>query len=156
MIDFESFQKYSLFGGFRPEDLELLRPLIRIARYAPDQTLIAENTPNDTVYFALDGKLRVSRNNVGIIELGAGDSFGEMEILDVMPAAATIRAITPVVAAELDRSALHRLYGLDAKLFALFMMNLARDLSRRLRRMDEKLCTSECAACRDGALAAAV
>ena len=72
--------------------------------------------------------------------MSAGDCFGEMEILDVMPAAASVRALDPVTVAAIDNQALHRMYGLDPRLFALFMMNLARDLSRLLRRMDERFC----------------
>jgi len=146
MIDFAEFQKYSLFGGFQPEDIELIRPLLRTMRLKGGSAIIRENESNDAIYFILEGRVSVTRASLSIIELGEGDCFGEMEMLDVMPAAATVRAVGSVGLAAFDRGALHRLYKLDSKLFGLFMMNLARDLSRRLRRMDEKACADAPAA----------
>ncbi|HCM24946.1 MAG: hypothetical protein A2Z99_11465 [Treponema sp. GWB1_62_6] len=140
MIDFASFQKYSLFGGFSYDDIERIRPLIRIDAYSAGDFIIRENESNETIYFLLEGDVRISRDSVTIIDMSAGDCFGEMEILDVMPAAASVRALDPVTVAAIDNQALHRMYGLDPRLFALFMMNLARDLSRLLRRMDERFC----------------
>ncbi|MFA6505828.1 MAG: cyclic nucleotide-binding domain-containing protein [Treponemataceae bacterium] len=156
MIDFASFQKYSLFGGFRPEDIESIRPLFRTATYVPHALIIREEERNDSLYFILQGSVRVSRDSVDIIDLKEGDCFGEMEILDVMPAAATVRAITPLTLAALNNRSIHEMYKLDPKLFALFMMNLARDLSRRLRRMDERVCANARHACREEKLAAVV
>jgi CRP-like cAMP-binding protein len=111
--------------------------------YANGHTVLEEGQRNDTIYFILQGEVQVSRNSIEIITLPEGACFGEMEILDVMPAAATVRASRPLTVAAITNRALHELYRTDPKLFALFMMNLARDLSRRLRRMDERVCRDE-------------
>jgi len=60
-------------------------------------------------------------------------------VLDVMPAAASIKSITSVKAMSMSNKALRDIYKIDVKIFSLMIMNLARDLSRRLRKMDEKL-----------------
>jgi CRP-like cAMP-binding protein len=140
MIDIDSFSKYSLFGGFKPEDLQKIRPLFGFTSFEAGVEIIRECERNDTIFFIQEGNARVVRQGIVILELGAGDLFGEMEVLDVMPAVSTIRALNKIFVATISNRALHRMYHLDPKIFSIFMMNLARDLSRRLRRMDELAC----------------
>ncbi len=140
MIDNAALQRYSLFGGLLPEQIEAIRSLLVQESYAAGDLIMREGEPNDKIRFILEGRVEVTKESLLLIELGEGDTFGEMEILDVMPSAATVRAIVPVVAAVISNRAIRQLYKLDTKAFALMMMNLARDLSRRLRRMDELHC----------------
>jgi CRP/FNR family cyclic AMP-dependent transcriptional regulator len=91
---------------------------------------------NDRSHFILEGKVEVTRRGVKLVDLGEGETFGEMELLDVMPAAASIRVIEPLAVATITNRAIHEIFRMDTRTFALIIMNLARDLSRRLRRMD--------------------
>lgn len=153
MIDVASFNKYSLFGGLKPEDIARISHLFGYRPYRSGETIIQEGMRNDTIYFIQCGRAAVSRGGVHLIDLVEGDTFGEMEVLDVMPAVATIVATDQVRTATITNKALHQIYGTDPKIFSLFMMNLARDLSRRLRRMDELVCPEK-AALRDEAILA--
>lgn len=65
--------------------------------------------------------------------LGRGDWFGEVALLDVMPRAATARARQPCRLLTVTSSDLDALYRQDLKAYALLVMNLARQLSRKLR-----------------------
>jgi CRP-like cAMP-binding protein len=56
-----------------------------------------------------------------------------------MPSAATIRALSATQVMAISNKALHDIYKVDIQSFALLIMNLARDLSRRLRKLDEKM-----------------
>lgn len=139
MIDVATFQKYSLFGGVLPEEIERIKPLFEYANYDVGAVIIREGEPNDRIHFIVEGKVAVTRRGVKIVEYGEGDEFGEMELLDVMPSAATVRAVAPTRVAMITNRAIHEIYRVDLKAFALIIMNLARDLSRRLRHMDEIL-----------------
>jgi len=140
MIEFKDFPNHSLFGGFTAEDVERARPLIMLKSYEKGDFIIHEKEPNNALFFLMQGRVRVFKYGIELVDFGEGESFGEIEMLDTLPAAASIQALSPVVAASISRHALHDLFKLDAKLFSIFMMNLARDLARRLRRMDERLC----------------
>jgi CRP-like cAMP-binding protein len=129
--------RHSLFGGFTPEDLSRVETLFETRTGTEGAVLITEDQPNDAIWFLLSGTVRVSRGGKDIIDFKEGDSFGEIEMLDTKPAAATIRALEPYRAACLGHRGLYQLYKLDTRLYSVFMMNLARDLARRLRRMDE-------------------
>ncbi|MBU0934097.1 MAG: cyclic nucleotide-binding domain-containing protein [Spirochaetes bacterium] len=137
MIEASSLQNYSLFGGLLTEQIEKILPLISYLSYDSDSLIMQEGQRNDSIYFILQGKVEVSKAGHHIVDLPEGQAFGEMELLDVMPSAATIRALEPVRLAVISNTSLHKIYCLDLCVFSIMIMNLARDLSRRLRHMDD-------------------
>jgi CRP-like cAMP-binding protein len=136
MIDTASLQKYSLFGGLLPEEIERIRPLMGRQDFPAGELVMREGQANDRIHFIVEGRVEVSRRGVVLVELGEGETFGEMELLDVMPSAATVKALSPLSVATISNKAIHEIFRMDPRSFALIIMNLARDLSRRLRRMD--------------------
>jgi len=76
---------------------------------------------------------------VELSRFGEGEAFGEMEVLDAVSAIASIKSISQVTVLSISNKALREIYKMDVKIFALMLMNLARDLCRRLRKSDEKL-----------------
>jgi CRP/FNR family cyclic AMP-dependent transcriptional regulator len=137
VIEASAFKNYSFFGGLLPEEIEAIRPLMGSASYAADEAIMREGEPNDRIHFILEGEVEVEKDGVRLARLGEGDTFGEMEFLDVMPAVATVRALVPSTVATISNHALHELSKASMRAFAMVVMNLARDLSRRLRRMDD-------------------
>jgi CRP-like cAMP-binding protein len=138
MVESQDLQRYSLFGGLLAEQIDQIRPLMEQETYQSGDDIILEGSPNDKIRFILDGKAEVLKGKTSLFEFGEGDAFGEMEVLDVMPSAATIRALSDTRVISISNRALREIYKVDIKTFALLIMNLARDLSRRLRNMDEK------------------
>ena len=139
MIVPERLQRYSLFGGLLPDQIDQILPhVIAGESYKAGENIIEEGSPNDRIHFILEGRVAVVKNGVTLAELGEGDTFGEMEVLDVMPSAATITALNETKAMSISNKALREIYKTDIHSFSLIIMNLARDLSRHLRRMNEK------------------
>ncbi len=137
MISFDSLKDYSLFGGLQPDEIESIRPLLESSSYEAGEVILREGQPNDRIHFILEGSVSIVRTGTVLAVLGEGDTFGEMEFLDVMPAVATVAAKVPTSVATISNRALRELSRASMKAFALVVMNLARDLSRRLRRMDD-------------------
>ena len=142
MVKSESLQKYSLFGGLLEEQIQSLIPLMKEESYNPGELIITEGSANDKIFFIIEGQVSVSKRDVELSRFGEGEAFGEMEVLDVMSATASIKSISQVTALSISNRALHQIYKMDVKIFALMLMNLARDLCRRLRKSDEKLASS--------------
>jgi CRP/FNR family cyclic AMP-dependent transcriptional regulator len=65
--------------------------------------------------------------------LEQGDCFGEMALLDLFPRSASVRADEDCSAIEISSANLMRLFERDVEQFALIQMNIAREMSRRLR-----------------------
>jgi CRP-like cAMP-binding protein len=136
MIQSSALQKYSLFGGLLEEQIDQILPLMEQEDYQTGDNIIVEGQPNDKIRFILSGRVAVVKNNMTLIEFNEGDAFGEMEVLDVMPSAATNVALEPTKVLSISNRSLRSIYKTDIKAFSLMLMNLARDLSRRLRLMN--------------------
>jgi CRP/FNR family cyclic AMP-dependent transcriptional regulator len=71
-----------------------------------------------------------------IATLGSGETVGEMEIIDMQPRSGTVTATTDGILFGLALRDILNLQREDLPAFTVVIMNLARDISRRLRRMD--------------------
>jgi CRP-like cAMP-binding protein len=131
-------QRHSLFGGILGDQIEVILPLMRSETFEPGAVIITEGQQSDRIYFILEGEVQASKNGIPLAAFKEGQFFGEMEVLDVMPAEATITTLKTARLISLSNSGLHELSKKDLKAFALIVMNLARDLSRRLREMNRR------------------
>lgn len=62
-------------------------------RYAPEETVIREGESGIAFYIILNGKVRVEQRGAPIGELGAGDFFGELGLIEEHARSATIVAM---------------------------------------------------------------
>jgi CRP-like cAMP-binding protein len=89
------------------------------------------------------GQVRIQRNWQGnaikLGSLGPGDCFGEMALIDFQKRSATVIAELPCQAISVPAAALGLLYRQDVEQYAIIMMNLGREVSRRLRLADNRL-----------------
>ena len=134
--------QYSLFAGLEQEQIERILPLMEHEVFEEDANIIVEGTYVGRVRFILDGRVAVVKGGVVLMELGDGAVFGEMEIVDVEPAEASVKALTSTRVMTLSLDALGEIYEKDLKTYSFIIMNLARDISRLLRRMDNKVVES--------------
>ena len=142
MIETAVLNRYSLFDGLEQEQINKILPLMQQEFYEAGTDIIAEGTQNCKICFILDGRVAAVKGGIILEEIGEGSFFGEMEVLDVMPSVATIKALAVTQVMVLSIDALGEIYETDLKAYSFIIMNLAKDLSRRLRRMD-KLLTKE-------------
>lgn len=75
--------------------------------------------------------------------LNPGDCFGEMAIVDNQPRSATVMAINDCQALEITAENLNALKQHDPEQYIQIQANLMRELSRRLRYLDEKLAETQ-------------
>ena len=143
MIEPNTLQNYSLFGGLMEDQIDKVLELMEYKTYEPGDILMEEGERNDKIYFILEGKVEIIKGGRILVELSVGDTVGEMEVLDVMPSAATGKVIETSRIASISNKAIRQIHKLDTGIFSLIIMNLARDLSRRLRRMDEWHCRAD-------------
>jgi CRP-like cAMP-binding protein len=139
MIEASELQRYSLFGGLMQEQIDGIFTLMKHEQYEAGQDLIVEGEKNGRVIFIFSGRVAVIKDGLLLMEFKEGNTVGEMEVLDMMPSAATVRALENVEALSLANAALYEIYKRDIKAFAIIVMNLARDMSRRLRKMDDRV-----------------
>jgi len=139
MLQPSALQKYALFGGLMEEQIETLLPFMTEEKFETDDFIIIEGKSNDKIYFIIEGQASVLKKDIILTRFCEGEAFGEMEVLDVMPAAASIKALSPVTVMTISNKSLREIYKKDITIFTLVLMNLARELVRRLRKMDDRL-----------------
>ena len=131
-----------LFGGLSQETLETLASSIPTSRIEAGAMVVEEGDLSTQMFVVVAGELEVvkkgeSGGDVRVAVLGPGDWFGEMSIIDVQPRSASVRAVAPTLVLSITAEHVENLlYRRDVKDYALFIMNIARELSRRLRVAD--------------------
>ena len=131
-----------LFGGLQRETLELLATELPTRRVEAGEIVVEEGDTSNQMFIVIGGELEVvksgeSGGDVRVAILGPNDWFGEMSIIDVQPRSASVRAVAPTLVVSMSAEHVENLlYRRNAKDYALFIMNIARELSRRLRVAD--------------------
>ena len=136
-------QQMPLFGGISEGALQLLLDVSRDVRVKAGGYFFREGEPGESMFVLESGTVEVRKKapqgSLVLSRLGPGDFFGEMALIDLAPRSAAVQALGDCSGFEIFAAGLHRLYERDLEQFALIQMNMARELSRRLRATDERL-----------------
>lgn len=137
----EQLRDVGLFGGMTDEAIDAFAAELSVRRAEPGEFVLREGEYAREMFVVLGGELEVlkrgpSGNDTRVSMLGPGDWVGEMSIVDVMPRSASVRALAPSLLLRIDAEDFDRLYRNDLKSYALFVFNIAREMSRRLRVSD--------------------
>lgn len=131
-----------VLAGMTPDGHKLVAGEGKLADVFPGDWIVREGDEGHAFYILLAGEVEVIKRagtaeEVTLCSLKQGDFFGEMCILAPMSRAASIRATRPACVLEVRAATLHHLYQKMPDQYAVVLLNLARDLARRLSRIDE-------------------
>jgi CRP/FNR family transcriptional regulator, cyclic AMP receptor protein len=137
----ERLREIGLFGGLSDEVLQGFSTGLEQLVLEPGAVVFREGEMGRELFVVLDGEIEVLKHSrkqheTRVAILGPGDWFGEMSILDVLPRSATVRAIAPTHLLRVTAQELDALYRKDLKSYSLLILNIAREISRRLRVAD--------------------
>jgi CRP/FNR family cyclic AMP-dependent transcriptional regulator len=140
--DIEFLGSLSMFAGLRQEVLARIAERAERIDVADDGLLFHEGEPAKEMAVVLSGRLEVRKRAHNGIEaciatLGPGDVVGEMSLFDIQPRSADVWACAPASVMLLRHGALGELYRQDPQSYTLLVLNIAREMSIRLRRLDE-------------------
>lgn len=141
MTRVERLREIGVFGGLGDDVLRDFVAALPIVELSAGTTVFREGDSGREMFVVLEGEMEVlahskRQRETRVAILGPGDWFGEMSILDVMPRSATVRALAPSRMLRLSAQELDGLYRRDMRSYSLFVLNIARELSRRLRVAD--------------------
>jgi CRP-like cAMP-binding protein len=140
-VELHELRHLALFGAMADSALEHLAQSLWVVEPQPGDVLFREGDVADDMFVVLNGEIEVLKKSrqgseSRVAMLGPGDWFGEMSIVDVQPRSATVRAVAPSRLLRIGSVDLDGLYRHDVKAYSLIVLNLARELSRRLRVAD--------------------
>jgi len=130
-----------LFGALSDDVLTFLVGMLTVVTPEVGETIFREGDEANAMYVVLAGEVEVTKKSRGGVDarvavLGPSDWFGEMSIVDIQPRSATVRTLAPGRLMRISASDLDALYRHDVRSYAIIVLNLARELSRRLRVAD--------------------
>jgi CRP-like cAMP-binding protein len=135
-------QGMPVFGGLRPDVLASLLAASESVSVSKDAFFFREGDKAESMFVLESGEVAVLKRWEGrqylLGNLRQGDCFGEMALLDLFPRSASVLATADCSALELSTASFFSLYETDLEQFAVVQMNIARELSRRLRAADER------------------
>jgi two-component system phosphate regulon sensor histidine kinase PhoR len=125
------------FPGITPSEVSELISSSKLMNYPAGAILCHENALENTFYLILEGRVEVTkvintRETRMLKTLGAGDFFGEMALIHNSPRTATVKAITPLIALEIDKASFDRVLKNSSSV----SLAMVREISRRLREND--------------------
>lgn len=136
----EVLRKVPLFQGLPETEFQAFADLTRERSYPKGSVIFFENDRGDSLYLVAEGQVKVvligeDGREVILSILGRGSFFGEMALIDDAPRSAH------VIAMEDSRVLTLRREDFQARLRANpeVAIGLLKELSRRLRRADEKI-----------------
>ena len=81
--------------------------MITLSQYKAGEVIVKENDFGETAYIIAQGQVEVTKEldgqKVHLAYLGAGESFGEMSMIDEKPRSATVTAVTETMVSEIRR-----------------------------------------------------
>jgi CRP/FNR family cyclic AMP-dependent transcriptional regulator len=139
--DIEFISKVSIFAAMPDDALRRLASVARRIDFDGPTTIFEEGAPAREMVVVLRGELEVRKRgrdggDARIATLRAGDVAGEMALIDIQPRSAAVNALGPASLVVLTHADLASLYVADPHAYTIFIMNVAREISRRLRRVD--------------------
>jgi len=149
-IDPAFLQRHALFAGLEADDLKDFPVLFRVEEYQRGERIITEGEHGGSLYVIYRGGVDILKQIVSregetqekIATLHAGDTFGEMELIDKQPRSATVISQANTVVLAIDNIDLTKLSLRNTRVYAIMLLNLAREISRRLRATDQYLAVS--------------
>jgi CRP/FNR family cyclic AMP-dependent transcriptional regulator len=130
-----------LFGALSDDVIAHLAKTLTVQAPEAGQIVFREGDDANAMFVLMNGEMEVLKKSKRATEarvavLGPGDWFGEMSIVDIQPRSATVRALAPSRLLRISAADLDALYRYDLRSYSLIVLNLARELSRRLRVAD--------------------
>lgn len=134
-----------VMAGLDEAALQFLGGLAGEETYAAGGVIVREGDRGDRVYFVCSGRVRVVKERasepaVQLAEFGPGDFFGEMSLVESVVRSASVIATEPARVFTLKGMDFYKLYRQRPDQYGIVMLNIARDLARRLRQLDEHFC----------------
>ncbi len=142
-----SLEQTTVFAGLDDAAVGLLAARVKELELPPGSLVIREGDPGNQFYVIAAGAMRICKNfgrtdEVELARLGPGQSFGEMSIVEPLPRSATAQVTSEAVLLRLSSMDFHELYKVMPAQYGVLLLNIARELSRRLRRLEDRVFTA--------------
>lgn len=132
-----------VFGALREDTLRYLFQVAEKVSVPKGCFFFKQGDGCDGMYILTRGRVaivKIARGRHRVLrDLSAGDCFGELSLIDFCARSASSLAVEDCEAILVSNDNLYDVYRYDAEQYTLMLMNMGRELCRRLRSADERL-----------------
>ncbi len=133
-----ALQSIELFNGLTTEQIKALIGVGKLQIFHKGDVILKQGEQSTEIHIVLEGMVEVvsdlSEHASSLVILGAGQSFGEMALLDAGPRSASIRCLSPEAKIfTFTRKALLSFWEQQCEVGYRMMTNIARDVAFKLR-----------------------
>ncbi|MFP4416001.1 MAG: cyclic nucleotide-binding domain-containing protein [Chitinivibrionales bacterium] len=140
---FPVLRMVTIFAGISEDGLRGIFDKCYLKSFSGNDEVVHENTAATDIYIILRGRVKLilgaDEEPLELIELNMGNCFGEASVIGIQNHSATVVAVEPSILLVLSRRALMQIMSENQQLFSLLILNIARELARRLHYSDEVL-----------------
>jgi len=136
----EITRRSDIFQGLSDGELSQLAQICKMVTYPAGKTICSEGECGSEIFVLAEGKASVIGTRTGkkkskIGSISQGEIFGEMSIIEDKPRTADLVTDVESKLVEIDRFELENLMNRNSHLGKIVMHNMAKGLSRKLRRI---------------------
>jgi CRP/FNR family transcriptional regulator, cyclic AMP receptor protein len=144
MLDAAVLRTVAIFGGLSEAEQVLVQGLLEERRYEAGAVVVEEGTPGRELFVIRDGRAAVVKRGpdgrgITVAEFGPGACFGEMALVGIIRRSASVQALSSLHTLVLPYARVGPLAEEHPKTFTLLVLNLAREVCRRLQQADALL-----------------
>jgi serine/threonine protein phosphatase PrpC len=135
----EALKRMPLFRFLEYNELIRVLNVTEVTGYQIGTTIIREGEEGDAMFLVLTGKVKLSKGDSVIKELGPGEHFGEMALVDRAPRSATATATETSRLLVLKRAPFYEMVKKEHALSVKLLWSFVQVLADRLRKTTAEL-----------------
>lgn len=147
LLDIESIlpilNKIAIFAGLSEAQLFKLFRLLQCVHYKTNEAVFEQGDKPSHIYIVKSGKVKLvvkeKQETLELIVFEQGHCFGEASVIGIQPHKGSAISITETELIVLSRNALLSIYDTDKEMFCMLILNIAREVCRRLHASDDIL-----------------
>ena len=139
----ETLGRVTIFSGFTHDDLLNVCSSCSLVEARIGEIILEEGTPATEILILLRGRVAIVLNMddepIELMRCDPGSCIGEASVIGIQMHSASAVVVEDAILMILRRQVLMQLFEDNKSLFSLLILNIARELARRLHHTDEVL-----------------
>jgi len=135
--------KIAIFAGLSDAQLYSLFKILQKVTYEKDEVIFKQGESPSHIYIIKSGTVKLyleaDHTMLELVEFTVGDCFGESSLIGIESHTASAVAVEKTELIVLSSKALYSLYNTDKDAYIMIILNIAREVSRRLNKTDDIL-----------------
>jgi hypothetical protein len=136
-LDVRALRRIKILGNMTDEQLERFAEFMEVEKIPQWSVVVRQGDQGDTMYFILEGEMRVRTEIMGketiLASLGVGDFFGDISLLDQGPRSADVVANAECLVVKISSSAFDQLSKAAPEIATPFLRAIGKTLTARIR-----------------------